>query len=289
MRRTLSIVSWAALLASAATAQDPYYTVEWKAPRDGHYTAWWTKDGKRVSATPENPQGTPCVDTDVVKDQIVRFTITHTPGAINDHDGSFKAAEAPSSSGTASAYTVPDFAALLDPPGGSTAYFLLWDPAGSDIAVRVALEIWAPYLARHPMPEVGRIVLFQDGMSPELPGFFATYEESGEPFGGHLVLDEPMTLRVGELAGPAFLRGDANADGLVDISDPVFTLEYLFRGGATPRCLSALDANDSSEVDISDAIYSLGFLFTGGPPPPNCFPVAGPDPTPDGLGCASPP
>ncbi|MBN1421777.1 MAG: hypothetical protein JXP34_23590, partial [Planctomycetes bacterium] len=32
----------------------------------------------------------------------------------------------------------------------------------------------------------------------------------------------------------AFLRGDANDDGLVDLGDPIFQLNYLFVSGPVP-------------------------------------------------------
>ena len=61
-----------------------------------------------------------------------------------------------------------------------------------------------------------------------------------------------------------FLRGDSNADGVVDISDSVFTLSYLFFGGRAPACQDAADSNDDGAVDISDPIGALGVLFRTG-------------------------
>ena len=84
-----------------------------------------------------------------------------------------------------------------------------------------------------------------------------------------------------------FMRGDANDDGKLDVSDTVFTADHLFRGGPEPSCLEALDGNDDSEVDVSDAIVTLIDLFfpagsvSVAPPRLEC----GQDPTPDGLGC----
>jgi hypothetical protein len=86
---------------------------------------------------------------------------------------------------------------------------------------------------------------------------------------------------------PAFRRGDSNADGTLDISDPVETLVYLFDGGSM-ECIDAADADDSGVVDISDPIYSLGFSFLGGFPPPRPFPGCGTDVTEDDLTCESP-
>ena len=85
-----------------------------------------------------------------------------------------------------------------------------------------------------------------------------------------------------------FLRGDATANGKVDISDAVFTLGSLFGRAQTPDCWTTADVNDDEQVDVSDPIYTLLFLFSGGAPPPSPFPGCGVDPTGDGLvGCTS--
>ncbi len=82
-----------------------------------------------------------------------------------------------------------------------------------------------------------------------------------------------------------FLRGDGNGDGRIDISDPVFILNYLFTGGSRPPCQGGADANDGDELDIADPIYLLGYLFFASPPPQEPFPVCGMDPTPGRLSC----
>ena len=64
------------------------------------------------------------------------------------------------------------------------------------------------------------------------------------------------------------VRGDSNGDLEVNISDPTFTLQYLFIGGDAPSCLATADANGDSEVNISDPTYTLRFLFLGGPDHP---------------------
>jgi hypothetical protein len=88
-------------------------------------------------------------------------------------------------------------------------------------------------------------------------------------------------------SGTEFRRGDANADGKVDISDGVFILGYLFLGGSPPQCLDAADADDSGEIVITDAIYVLNHLFVGGLAPPPPYPECGEDPTEDGVDCAA--
>lgn len=99
----------------------------------------------------------------------------------------------------------------------------------------------------------------------------------------------------GRAKEPQFVRGDANADGSVDLSDAIWTLHYLFIGGPPLVCLDAADAGDSGSLDISDPIWILAWIFLGGPAPPSPSPSAlkylledcGTDPTPDALGCAA--
>lgn len=86
--------------------------------------------------------------------------------------------------------------------------------------------------------------------------------------------------------GEEFIRGDANTDGLIEISDVAFTLTHLFQGGEA-ECRDALDANDDGRVDLADGIFGLSYLFGSGELPPAPFAWCGVDPTPDGLDCAS--
>ncbi len=81
-----------------------------------------------------------------------------------------------------------------------------------------------------------------------------------------------------------FIRGDANGDGVLDLSDVVTVLVYLFAGSES-SCIESLDINDDMRVDISDAVFLLGYLFAQGEEPQAPFPVSGADPNQDTLGC----
>ena len=92
-----------------------------------------------------------------------------------------------------------------------------------------------------------------------------------------------VTVRLGR---HAFIRSDANADGTLDIGDPIWTLNHLFFGAPPPKCAKAADANDDGRMDIGDALFTLNYTFMGGPRPPEPFPpLCGLDPTPDSLSC----
>ncbi len=70
-----------------------------------------------------------------------------------------------------------------------------------------------------------------------------------------------------------YLRGDANSDGKKTVSDVVFLINYLFKGGPAPAPLLLGDANCCQEgekncravgVSISDVVYLVNYLFKGG-------------------------
>jgi PKD repeat protein len=86
-----------------------------------------------------------------------------------------------------------------------------------------------------------------------------------------------------EITPGKFVRGDVDGSGMVDITDAVKVLNYLFLGFDPPQCLDAADVNDRGRVDISASISLLTFLFLGGTQPGVPFPTAGLDPTPDEL------
>jgi hypothetical protein len=83
----------------------------------------------------------------------------------------------------------------------------------------------------------------------------------------------------------SFIRGDANRDQRVDVTDPIFVLDWLFTSGDTPPCEDAADANDDGGVDISDPITMLRHLFLGTETLPEPSSREGQDGTSDALLC----
>ena len=88
-----------------------------------------------------------------------------------------------------------------------------------------------------------------------------------------------------KLRSDPFRRGDATADGDLNLTDAVRTLNHLFLGGPAPDCEDAADANDSGDLNLTDAVFTLNHLFGGGAPPPDpgFDNSCGPDPTDDEL------
>ncbi len=88
------------------------------------------------------------------------------------------------------------------------------------------------------------------------------------------------------------LPGDANQDGQLDISDPIWLLLYLFGGsgaslpcsngegeGPAPGSMALLDFNGDGQLDLSDGVADILYLFVSGSPPhplgTRCIAIAG--------------
>ena len=102
-----------------------------------------------------------------------------------------------------------------------------------------------------------------------------------------LLDDATVTL---EPPAASFLRGDANGNGSVAaVTDALYLLDWSFGGGPAPECLDAADFDDSGDVNsLIDALLLLVWTFASGAESPAPGPlVCGPDPTDDGLDCAT--
>jgi hypothetical protein len=101
---------------------------------------------------------------------------------------------------------------------------------------------------------------------------------------------DPAGYYNGQVCAPAnalFVRGDANNDGLFDVADPIFMLNYLFLNSAEPPCPDAADADNDGLLNITDPVFMVLYIFGIGVAPPYPFPDCGLESYPDidGLDC----
>lgn len=103
---------------------------------------------------------------------------------------------------------------------------------------------------------------------------------------GALLLQSGIGLAQGK---PRFVRGDANTDEQVDLSDSISIIFGLFGDGERLPCLEGADANADEKITISDPIYILEYLFrnAGAPPPP--YPICAEPEDEPVLGCEESP
>jgi hypothetical protein len=81
-----------------------------------------------------------------------------------------------------------------------------------------------------------------------------------------LALSHVVTLRLPVRAGsgPAGENGDANGDGVLDLSDPIYLLRYLFQEGPapvacadSPEVLARVDALEAEVASLTAAVQEL--------------------------------
>lgn len=119
------------------------------------------------------------------------------------------------------------------------------------------------------------------GLQPPYPGPFVgavDLTDDDLPCGEYpAVLPEtPGNEAPTEYAPPIlYPRGDVNADGIVDISEASYELNFLCLRGAPFPCNATADANFDHATDTSDSSWTLNFRLLGGPPPPSPYPVCG--------------
>jgi hypothetical protein len=75
------------------------------------------------------------------------------------------------------------------------------------------------------------------------------------------------SLLLGE-ACPVLITGDVNESGVINSSDIIYMVNYLFKTGPEPAPLAAAgDVNCDSAETSADVIYLVNHVFKGGPAP----------------------
>jgi hypothetical protein len=105
------------------------------------------------------------------------------------------------------------------------------------------------------------------GGESESPNFKIPVNAGGQPSAIGISASTNYEVKAGFVYATSVKGGDANGDGVINIADVVYLLNYLFMGGLPPDPLEAGDANCDGLVNIADVVYLLNYLFTGGEPP----------------------
>lgn len=60
-----------------------------------------------------------------------------------------------------------------------------------------------------------------------------------------------------------FNCGDADRNGIINISDAIYLISYIFAGGLAPLPMSSGDADCSGFINVSDAVHLINYIFGG--------------------------
>jgi hypothetical protein len=64
-----------------------------------------------------------------------------------------------------------------------------------------------------------------------------------------------------------YLRGDCKADGVINVSDVVHLINYLFMDGPAPDPWETGDVNCDGVINTVDVVYLINYIFISGPEP----------------------
>ncbi|MBN1421352.1 MAG: hypothetical protein JXP34_21445 [Planctomycetes bacterium] len=184
----------------------------------------------------------------------------------------------------------PAFAFAPGLSGGTSEF-----EEGRLFGVTVIIDRTAP-LAAGRCQALGTLLFTHDGSIPDHPSTLpvtwvpqATVRgiERRASIATADLVDHHPGISMGPCGGAnvPFTRGDINADGFLDVADPVAALMHIF-ASLPVGCLDAVDVDDSGGINIADPIYTLNFIFLSGAPP--FLPPwreCGEDPSEDDLGC----
>ena len=61
--------------------------------------------------------------------------------------------------------------------------------------------------------------------------------------------------------------GDLDDDGLINILDVVFLINYIYKSGTAPDPLTSADVDGDSAINILDVVYLINYIYKSGPEP----------------------
>jgi hypothetical protein len=115
-----------------------------------------------------------------------------------------------------------------------------------------------------------------NGSDPDSMIFYIVFAASADNTGPKSEADLKNGVRKGErficnylnpTASYCCMYGDADSNGIINISDAVYLIAYIFGGGDAPDPLCNGDTDCNGMVNISDAVILIGYVFEFFPPP----------------------
>lgn len=80
-------------------------------------------------------------------------------------------------------------------------------------------------------------------------------------------IDAGLMASVWSLEVESYICGDANGDGMINVGDAVFLVNFIFKNGAAPDPVCSGDANGDGQANVGDAVYLINFIFKNGTAP----------------------
>lgn len=69
------------------------------------------------------------------------------------------------------------------------------------------------------------------------------------------------------MAIPSYICGDVNKNGIVNIQDITYLINYLYKGGPAPNPKASGNVTGNNVINIQDITYLINYLYKSGPAP----------------------
>ncbi|MCK4403613.1 MAG: dockerin type I repeat-containing protein [candidate division Zixibacteria bacterium] len=105
------------------------------------------------------------------------------------------------------------------------------------------------------------------GGESESDNYRIPVNSGGQPSAIGISQSDSFVVEAGFVHASHVNRGDANADGVINLGDIVYLINYLYRAGLEPCPVEAGDVNCDGIVQLGDIVYLINYVFKDGPPP----------------------
>lgn len=124
-------------------------------------------------------------------------------------------------------------------------------------------------LLKSPSPRYIPIADVLDGFGGESKstGYEIPFGSAGPTFDMGITESNNYQVRSGYVWIIDIKRGDDNQDGIINVGDVVYLINYLFKGGNQPIPMEAGDVNCDTRDDVGDIVFIINYLFKVGPQP----------------------
>ena len=125
----------------------------------------------------------------------------------------------------------------------------------------------APHLSTRQDYQMAADVLDGFGGESESDNYRIPVNSGGQPSAIGISGGDGWGVEAGYVSAIRVARGDVNADGIINVGDVVFLVNYLYGAGDEPCPVEAGDVTGDCTVNVGDVVYLVNYLYRGGDPP----------------------
>jgi hypothetical protein len=125
----------------------------------------------------------------------------------------------------------------------------------------------SPFMGSKQGYQIVTDVLDSFGGESESDNYRIPVNSGGQPAAIGLSESANWGMQAGYVLAIRVIRGDVNADGIINVGDVVYLVNYLYKGGSEPCPVEAGDVTSDGIVNVGDVVYLVNYLYKGGDPP----------------------